>query len=139
MLSQRGSAREISFFLSPLLAESHHHKPIPTYAHIPKCTPNPSIVLSPVVSSSRTVDEPYPKRTKYTKGKYTMTLPFDTAKGEFLEALRTCDVVCVAGDTGSGKSTRVPSAILDEATAKWEDVRIICSEPRRMAAITLAE
>ena len=48
-------------------------------------------------------------------------------------------VSIISGETGSGKTTQVPQYILDNACKKSQKVRIICTEPRRIAAITVSE
>ena len=45
----------------------------------------------------------------------------------------------IHGETGSGKSTQVPQIILDELITRRVPGRIIVSQPRRIAATTLAE
>ncbi|AGO12446.1 AaceriAER094Cp [[Ashbya] aceris (nom. inval.)] len=51
------------------------------------------------------------------------------------------DVVLVTGETGSGKSTQVVQFLLDHLMKVEEDfgVKIICTQPRRISAIGLAE
>eukprot|EP01060_Flectonema_neradi_P001852 TRINITY_DN11141_c0_g1_i1.p1 TRINITY_DN11141_c0_g1~~TRINITY_DN11141_c0_g1_i1.p1 ORF type:complete len:881 (+),score=100.76 TRINITY_DN11141_c0_g1_i1:1284-3926(+) len=45
----------------------------------------------------------------------------------------------IHGETGSGKSTQVPQIILDELISKRIPGQIIVSQPRRVAAMTLAD
>ncbi|XP_065345049.1 putative ATP-dependent RNA helicase DHX57 [Cloeon dipterum] len=71
-------------------------------------------------------------------------LPAWSEQNKILEALRTSQVVVVSGATGCGKSTQVPQFIMDE----WlggdrfdpsSNVEIICTQPRRLSAIGVAE
>ena len=45
----------------------------------------------------------------------------------------------ITGDTGSGKTTQVPQFILENAHDTRTPVRIVCTEPRRLAAVSVAE
>ena len=45
----------------------------------------------------------------------------------------------ITGDTGSGKTTQVPQFILENAYDTRTPVRIVCAEPRRIAAVSVAE
>lgn len=65
-------------------------------------------------------------------------LPVYKHKYEFLSALKEHQVLVVAGDTGCGKSTCVPF-ICYEAGYAGEDGNIIITEPRRIAAVSLAK
>lgn len=45
----------------------------------------------------------------------------------------------IAGPTGCGKSTQVPQYIYDDCKTRHESVNILISQPRKIAAITLAQ
>lgn len=45
----------------------------------------------------------------------------------------------ISGDTGSGKTTQIPQYILDLFASNKEPARVICTQPRRIAAISVAE
>lgn len=67
-------------------------------------------------------------------------LPMWEAQGEVVAAVRDAQVVLVVGETGSGKSTQVPQFILDEHITHGHgaECNIICTQPRRIAAMSLA-
>ena len=66
------------------------------------------------------------------------TLPIWSFKSELLESIAKHQVVIVCGETGCGKSTQVPSLILEEELASGRPCKIYCAEPRRISAISLA-
>ena len=59
-------------------------------------------------------------------------------RAEILSALRRSPVVIVCGDTGSGKTTQLPKMALELGRAAHGH-RIACTQPRRLAAVTMAE
>uniref|UniRef100_A0A3P8ZFT8 Putative ATP-dependent RNA helicase DHX57 n=1 Tax=Esox lucius TaxID=8010 RepID=A0A3P8ZFT8_ESOLU len=68
-------------------------------------------------------------------------LPAWHEKENILDLLDTCQVLVVSGMTGCGKTTQIPQFILDASlTGPAEQVaNIICTQPRRISAITVAE
>ena len=69
---------------------------------------------------------------------YPDELPICAHRGEILAALRAHPVVVVCGDTGSGKTTQLPKMALELGLAA-KGRRIACTQPRRLAAVTMAE
>ena len=69
---------------------------------------------------------------------YPDELPICAYCGEILAALRAHPVVVVCGDTGSGKTTQLPKMALELGLAA-KGRRIACTQPRRLAAVTMAE
>lgn len=45
----------------------------------------------------------------------------------------------VCGETGSGKTTQLPQFILDYSSSCQERCRIVCTQPRRISALSVAE
>ena len=64
-------------------------------------------------------------------------LPIAEWRGHLLDAIRDHQVVIVAGETGSGKSTQLPKLCLE--LGRGVDGLIGHTQPRRMAARTIAE
>lgn len=52
--------------------------------------------------------------------------------------VKTNQVVIIEGPTGCGKSTQVPQFILDDCKDNLERCNIVVTQPRRIAAISLA-
>ncbi|MFF3291939.1 ATP-dependent RNA helicase HrpA [Streptomyces sp. NPDC003023] len=68
---------------------------------------------------------------------YPEQLPVSQKKGEILEAIRDHQVVIVAGETGSGKTTQIPKICLE--LGRGVRGMIGHTQPRRIAARTVAE
>ncbi|EIW64663.1 P-loop containing nucleoside triphosphate hydrolase protein [Trametes versicolor FP-101664 SS1] len=69
------------------------------------------------------------------------TLPVFTKSEELLKHINENDVTICMAATGSGKTTQIPQLILDEYIDRGEGAKcnIICTQPRRIAAISVAE
>ena len=65
------------------------------------------------------------------------TLPLAARRADLMTAIRDHQVVIVAGETGSGKSTQLPKLCLD--LGRGVNGLIGHTQPRRMAARTIAE
>jgi ATP-dependent helicase HrpA len=68
--------------------------------------------------------------------KHDADLPISARRDDILEALRRHQVLIVAGDTGSGKSTQLPQYCLE--LGRGVDALIAHTQPRRLAARALA-
>ena len=69
-------------------------------------------------------------------------LPVSRRREEILAAMRASRVVVVVGETGSGKTTQLPKMALELAqergNAQGKVARIGCTQPRRLAATSVA-
>jgi HrpA-like RNA helicase len=69
------------------------------------------------------------------------SLPVTSHASSVLSKIAVSPVVVVLAATGSGKTTQIPQLILDDAIAdgKGSECNIVCTQPRRIAAISVAE
>ena len=63
-------------------------------------------------------------------------LPISARAGEIVDLLRVHPVVILAGETGSGKTTQIPKLCL--AAGGGRTGRIACTQPRRVAALSVS-
>ncbi|KAL4422956.1 hypothetical protein ABPG75_009153 [Micractinium tetrahymenae] len=66
-------------------------------------------------------------------------LPIAAHREEIISALDSGQVVLVAGETGCGKTTQVPQFILEDSWARGKGCRVICTQPRRISAVSVAD
>ncbi|PWY93317.1 ATP dependent RNA helicase [Aspergillus sclerotioniger CBS 115572] len=67
-----------------------------------------------------------------------MNLPIWNFRDEILSTLDTHRALIVCSETGSGKSTQIPSFILEHEMQQGRSCKIYVTEPRRISAISLA-
>ena len=67
---------------------------------------------------------------------YPPQLPITDKKDEIVHAIGNNQVVIITGETGSGKTTQIPKMCLEAGRGKRG--MIGCTQPRRLAAITVA-
>ena len=65
-------------------------------------------------------------------------LPIWSFKADILDAIKANQVIIICGETGCGKSTQVPSFILENELTNGRPCKVYCTEPRRISAISLA-
>lgn len=75
--------------------------------------------------------KPWPFRIEYPP-----ELPISTRADEIIAAIREHQVLILAGETGSGKTTQIPKMCL--VAGRGEHGRIACTQPRRVAATSVA-
>ena len=69
------------------------------------------------------------------------TLPAHSHKEIIIQAVQSSQVVVICGQTGCGKTTQIPQFLLDDAIERGcgGACNILCTQPRRLAAIAVAE
>ncbi|XP_057545588.1 DExH-box ATP-dependent RNA helicase DExH6-like [Amaranthus tricolor] len=108
--------RNDSIFRIPLMKEAEIAK-------------NMELLASKIKSNSK-LKEISVKRTK---------LPIAMFKDTITSTIATHQVVLISGETGCGKTTQVPQYLLDYMWAGGKACKIVCAQPRRISAISVAE
>ena len=78
-------------------------------------------------------------KTNYDVLNFRNSLIIMTKRHEILQILSSNQVVIIAGETGCGKTTQIPQFILENCQQQNETCRIICTQPRRLSAVSVAE
>ncbi len=81
------------------------------------------------------MDRPENNRPTY-RLEFPPELPISARAQEITDALRDHQVVILAGETGSGKTTQIPKLCL--AAGRGARGRIACTQPRRVAALSIS-
>jgi len=68
---------------------------------------------------------------------YPEDLPISARRAEIISTLKAHQVVVIAGETGSGKTTQLPKMCLEAGLA--DRGRIGCTQPRRVAALSVSK
>ncbi|KAJ0910906.1 putative hydrolase [Helianthus annuus] len=66
-------------------------------------------------------------------------LPIASFKDMITSTIESNQVVLISGETGCGKTTQVPQYLLDSMWSKGDACKIVCTQPRRISAISVAE
>eukprot|EP00930_Biecheleria_cincta_P099212 TRINITY_DN90857_c0_g1_i1.p1 TRINITY_DN90857_c0_g1~~TRINITY_DN90857_c0_g1_i1.p1 ORF type:complete len:1288 (-),score=243.86 TRINITY_DN90857_c0_g1_i1:42-3905(-) len=88
---------------------------------------------------------PKAEREELPKADSAKELPIFAHRDVIIEHVRRHRVTHIQGETGCGKSTQVPKYIMEDAEAaratglSTRDTKIVVTQPRRMAAISLAK
>ncbi|XP_073480730.1 3'-5' RNA helicase YTHDC2 isoform X1 [Aquarana catesbeiana] len=70
---------------------------------------------------------------------FRQSLPVYEKREEIISTIKENNVLLVVGETGSGKTTQIPQFILDDCYKHGMPCRLFCTQPRRLAAIAVAE
>ena len=66
-------------------------------------------------------------------------LPIAMHRDRVIQTIEANSVTVIQGSTGSGKSTQVPQYILEHYAMQEKHCNIICTQPRRIAATSIAK
>ena len=77
------------------------------------------------------------RRINVPRVTYPPDLPITARKDEIVAAIRNHQVVVIAGETGSGKTTQIPKMCLEAGLGIG--AMIGCTQPRRVAALSISE
>ncbi|XP_028143428.1 ATP-dependent DNA/RNA helicase DHX36 isoform X2 [Diabrotica virgifera virgifera] len=82
-----------------------------------------------------------PPEAKYNPElkRFRNSLPVYEHRNEIVETIKANKFVILSSETGSGKTTQVPQYILEDAFAKRTPCKIICTQPRRISTVAVAE
>lgn len=78
-----------------------------------------------------------PKLKKISEDK--AKLPIAAFQDVITSTIATHQVVLISGETGCGKTTQVPQFLLDYMWSSGKACKIICTQPRRISAMSVAE
>ncbi len=68
---------------------------------------------------------------------YSEELPIHARREEIIRAIQEHQVVVIAGETGSGKTTQIPKFLIDAGLG--QKGLLGCTQPRRVAALSVAQ
>jgi ATP-dependent helicase HrpA len=76
------------------------------------------------------------RRVNIPRITYPLELPITARKDEIVAAIRGHQVVVIAGETGSGKTTQIPKMCIEAGLGI--EAKIGCTQPRRVAALSIS-
>jgi ATP-dependent helicase HrpA len=76
-------------------------------------------------------------RTRHApESTYPPELPITSRKDDIVAAIKANQVLVIAGETGSGKTTQIPKMCLEAGLGR--EAMIGCTQPRRVAALSIS-
>ena len=76
------------------------------------------------------------RKSQVPRIEYPASLPITACKDQIVAAIRDHQVVVIAGETGSGKTTQIPKMCLEAGLGI--EAKIGCTQPRRIAALSIS-
>ena len=83
-------------------------------------------------------DQDLRKKFDFNKHRYANDMPISQQREKILDLVGGNQIVVISGATGCGKSTQVPQYILDNHAIGKKPVNIIVTQPRKLAASSIA-
>ncbi|MDA3851577.1 MAG: DEAD/DEAH box helicase [Spirochaetaceae bacterium] len=96
------------------------------------------ILSEEILKEIRSSKEEKSRRVNYPfTFNYPESLPIIERREEVVKAIRDNQVLILAGETGSGKTTQIPKFCLE--AGRGVEGKIGCTQPRRIAAVSVAQ
>ena len=95
-----------------------------------------SFPCSAGISRLSRLANPRPSRSSSLRLDFPPELPISARAEEITAAIQAHQVIILAGETGSGKTTQIPKMCL--AAGRGQHGRIACTQPRRVAALSIS-
>ena len=77
------------------------------------------------------------RRLQVPRVTHPLELPITSRRDDIVAAIRAHQVVVIAGETGSGKTTQIPKMCLEAGLGI--EAKIGCTQPRRVAALSISQ
>ncbi|XP_071051704.1 3'-5' RNA helicase YTHDC2-like [Onthophagus taurus] len=77
--------------------------------------------------------------SSYEFADFRSNLPVFEMRNFILETIERNCVTIISGETGSGKTTQIPQYLLEYSNSLNKPCRIICTQPRRISTVAVAE
>jgi ATP-dependent helicase HrpA len=89
-----------------------------------------------LADARRSVEVRHRRHERLPQVTYPSNLPITAKKDDIVAAIRQHQVVVIAGETGSGKTTQIPKMCLEAGMGV--EGKIGCTQPRRVAALSIS-
>ncbi len=86
--------------------------------------------------AQRSIDVRHHRHERVPQVSYPQSLPISARKDDIIAGIRSNQVIVIAGETGSGKTTQIPKMCLEAGLGV--EGKIGCTQPRRVAALSIS-